>query len=94
MITVEQISERIRTDFRGKLPPDTKIDEATVLDDLGISSLELADMVFSLEEEYGVEFDAAKAADVKTLGDLVAVANESIAGAPAAAPATATDAGR
>ena len=78
MITIEEVSKRIRHELRGKLPPETVIDENTTMEDLSLSSLQVADIVFELEEDYGVEFDAAKAADAKTLGQLIAVANEAL----------------
>jgi acyl carrier protein len=49
-----------------------------VLDDLGLSSLQISDIVFSLEERLGTEFDAANAAEVKTIGQLVQLANQTV----------------
>jgi len=84
MITVDEVAELIRREMRGKLPADATIDESTVLEDLGLSSLQVSEIVFTLEEDHGFEFDAAKAADVKTLGELLALANETLgATAPA-----------
>ena len=88
MVTVEKVAALIRQETRRKLPEDLVLDEGTVFDDLGMSSLETAEVVFSLEEEFDIEFDEARAAEVKTIGDLVALANESI-GAPAEQPAQA-----
>jgi acyl carrier protein len=78
MITLEELSRRIREQRKGKLPGDMTIDEGTMLEELGLSSLEVSEIVFSLEEEHGVEFDAAKAADVRTVGELIAIANEAL----------------
>jgi acyl carrier protein len=89
MITLEELSDRIREQRRGKLPGDFVIEERTKLDELGLSSLEVSEIVFSLEEEHGVEFDTSKAADVKTVGELIQIANAALGlqaeGAPAAA---------
>lgn len=79
MITVEEVTETIRREMRGRLPATTSIDESTVLEDLGLSSLQVSEIVFTLEEKHGFEFDAAKAADMRTLGELVTLANESLA---------------
>lgn len=76
MITVEEVSGLIKREMRGKLPDGTIIDENTSMDDLGLSSLQVAEIVFTLEEDHEVEFDPARAADAKTLGDLVALGNE------------------
>ena len=79
MITVDEVTDLIRHELRSKLDSDTALDENTQLDDLGLSSLQISDIVFTLEETHEVEFDAGRAADVKTIGDVVAVANEAIA---------------
>ena len=93
MITLEELSQRIREQRRGKLPGDMTIDGDTLLEDLGLSSLEVSEIVFSLEEEHGVEFDAAKAADVKTVGELITIANEAL-GVPQSEGAAAASDGR
>ena len=76
MITVDEVAALIRREMRGKLPEGTIIDESTSMDDLGLSSLQVAEIVFTLEEDHEIEFDPARAADAKTLGDLVALGNE------------------
>ena len=78
MITVEEVSGLIRRELRGKLASDTVLDESTRLEDLGLSSLQVSEIVFTLEENHEVEFDAARAADAQTLGDVVALANEAL----------------
>ena len=88
MITVDEVAGLIRNELRGKLPADATIDESTSLEDLGLSSLQVSEIVFTIEEEHDFEFDAAKAADVKTLGELLALANETLAEThPQATPA-------
>lgn len=79
MITVEEVADLIRSQLRGKVPADLVIDENTNISDLGLSSLQFADVVFMLEEEHETEFDPARAADARTLGDLIALGNEAIA---------------
>jgi acyl carrier protein len=81
MITVDEVAGLIRGELRGKLPADTTIDESTRLEDLGMSSLQVSEVVFTLEEQHETEFDPARAADVKTLGELVALANDSLSAA-------------
>jgi acyl carrier protein len=76
MITVDDMATLIRQEMRGKLPKDVEITESTRLDELGLSSLQVSEIVFTLEDEHGVEFDPAKAADAQTLGDLLALSNE------------------
>jgi acyl carrier protein len=76
VITIDEVAGLIRREMRGKLPEGTIIDESTSMDDLGLSSLQVAEIVFTLEEDHEIEFDPARAADAKTLGDLVALGNE------------------
>jgi acyl carrier protein len=78
MITVEDVADLIRRELRGKLAKDVTIDAGTRLDDLGLSSLQVAEIVFTLEEDHGVEFDPARAADASTLGDLIALVNDTV----------------
>lgn len=76
-ITLERVVELIRREMRGKMP-ETEISEKTRLEDLSLSSLQIAEIVFSLEEEHDIEFDESRAAEVKTLGDVIALANEAL----------------
>ena len=79
MITVEEVAELIRREARGKLPEGTALIGSTRLKDLGLSSLQVSEIVFTLEERHEVEFDDARAADIQTLDDVVTVANEALA---------------
>jgi acyl carrier protein len=78
VITVDEVGGLIRRELRGKLGADVMLDESTRLEDLGLSSLQVSEIVFTLEENHQVEFDAARAADAKTLGDVVVFANEAL----------------
>ena len=80
MITIDEVSCLIRQELRGKLADDLTLGRDTRLEDLGLSSLQVSEIVFTLEEEHEVEFDEAKAADAKTLGDVVDLANEAVGG--------------
>jgi acyl carrier protein len=78
-ITIEEVVVLIRRQLRGKVSADQVFSADTRLEDLGLSSLQIAEVVFTLEDRYEAEFDPARAADAKTLGDLVALGNEAIA---------------
>ena len=78
MITVEEVADLIRKERRGKLPEGVVLGPDTGLEEVGLSSLQVSEIVFTLEEEHEIEFDAAQAADVKTIGQLVALGNEAI----------------
>ena len=45
--------------------------EASIVDDLGADSLDLVDMVMSLEEEFDVEIPDDQVENIKTAGDIV-----------------------
>jgi acyl carrier protein len=77
-ITLDEVAFLIKREMRGKRSKEIFIDEGTVLRDLGLSSLQIAEIVFTLEERHGVEFDPARAANAQTLGDLIALANAAL----------------
>jgi acyl carrier protein len=80
VIAIDEVIALIQRQMRGGLPAGRSIDESTKLQDLGLSSLQIAEVVFTLEERHEVEFDPARAADAVTLGDLLALGNEALAG--------------
>ena len=45
--------------------------EATMQDDLGADSLDLVDLVMSVEEEFGVKVAGEDLENIKTVGDIV-----------------------
>jgi acyl carrier protein len=79
LITLEEVVALIVHETRGKVGQGRVIDADTNLKDLGLSSLQIAEIVFTLEEKHEVEFDPARAADAVSLGDLVALGNSALA---------------
>ena len=45
--------------------------EASITDDLGADSLDVVDLVMSLEEEFDVEIPDDQVENIKTVGDIV-----------------------
>ena len=45
--------------------------DASVTDDLGADSLDLVDLVMSLEDEFGIEINDDQVETIKTVGDIV-----------------------
>ena len=45
--------------------------EASIIDDLGADSLDLVDLVMSLEEEFDVEIPDDQVENIKTVGDII-----------------------
>ena len=45
--------------------------EASIIDDLGADSLDVVDLIMSLEEEFGMEIPDDQVENMKTVGDIV-----------------------
>ncbi|NJQ07289.1 acyl carrier protein [Streptomyces lonarensis] len=74
MVTTSMVCELIAKKLGSKAGAHT-LDAETRFDAVGLSSLQIADIVYEIEDEVGIEFDPGRAADVKSVGDLVALAN-------------------
>lgn len=59
----------------GEIAPDTEL-----IRDLGINSLELADLVCICEETFGIEIDDEDLRDFITVGDVVDYLKENVKG--------------
>ena len=82
VITFEEVCAKIRKTVRGRGADALVIEEDSEFADLGLSSLQIADLVYGLEDSLDIVLDPAKAADVRTVGDLVALANSTAASRP------------
>ena len=49
-----------------------EITGATRFEDLGLDSLDVAQLLFEAEDEFGISFDMEKAADITCIGDIAA----------------------
>ncbi len=70
--TAEKIISILKKNMKSQ--PETEINESTQLADLDIESLDLAVIVFDIEDAFGIEipFDASENADdFKTIGSIV-----------------------
>ena len=45
--------------------------ESSIIGDLGADSLDVVDLIMSLEEEFGIEIPDARVEKMKTVGDVV-----------------------
>ncbi len=52
--------------------------EASITDDLGADSLDVVDLVMSLEEEFDVEIPDDQVENIKTVGDIVKYIEENV----------------
>lgn len=51
--------------------------ESNILEDLGADSLDVIEMLMTLEEEYGISIPDEKISQIKTIGEIVALIEES-----------------
>lgn len=51
---------------------DSVTAEASIIDDLGADSLDVVDLISSVEDEFDVEIPDDKVESIKTVGDIVA----------------------
>lgn len=61
-----------------ELDEDVVTMEALVLDDLGADSLDVVDIVMSIEDEFEIEVPDEEIENIKTVGDVVKFVEESI----------------
>ena len=52
--------------------------EASITEDLGADSLDVVDLVMSLEEEFDVEIPDEQVENIKTVGDIVKFIEENV----------------
>ncbi|MDE3070877.1 MAG: acyl carrier protein [Acidobacteriota bacterium] len=81
-VTDREIQDLVLGQLRRGLPPGVTLGAETDFDELGLSSLQLVDIVTALEERHGFRFDPA-VIEARTLGDLVRLANEALGAGPA-----------
>ena len=65
--------DKIRTILAEQLSlnPDEVTEESNFREDLGVDSLDLFELLMSLEEEYGFEIPAEDLEGIVTVGDLI-----------------------
>lgn len=74
-VVLEDVTTLIRKALRSRQDLGDELGEETSIEDLDLSSLQLADVVFQLEEQKGVRFDGGELSELRTLGELVELAN-------------------
>lgn len=67
------VFEKVRDIIVDQLDADENdvILEASIIDDLGADSLDVVDLVMSIEEEFDVEIPDEEVENIKTVGDIV-----------------------
>lgn len=68
-MVLEKVAEIIAKELNVKQENITM--ETRLVEDLGADSLDAVEIMFALEEEFGIEIDDDSAQNIKTVGDLV-----------------------
>lgn len=74
MITIDKVKEIISAQLNK--PIDEITDEKEVVKDLGADSLDIVEMLMSLEEDFGITISEDDAVNIKTVGDIVKLIEE------------------
>lgn len=74
-VALEDVVALLREALKSRRDLSLELGESTRIEDLDLSSLQLADVIFQLEEGKGVRFDGGEVSELSTLGELVALAN-------------------
>ncbi len=69
MATIDKVKELISQQLNK--PVEEITEEKEVVKDLGADSLDIVELIMSLEEEFGITVPEEDAVDVKTVGDIV-----------------------
>ena len=67
------VFEKLREIFANQfgVDPETITESSDIVSDLGADSLDVVEMLMSLEDEYGITIEDEKVAEMKTVGDVV-----------------------
>lgn len=68
-MVLEKVAEIIAKELNSKKENITM--KTRLVEDLGADSLDAVEIMFALEEEFGIEIDDDSAQSIKTVGDLV-----------------------
>ncbi len=69
--TLDRVSKIVEQKIKGKnVTPDSN------LSDLGLDSLDKAEILIKIEDEFGIEFTEEEMSEVKTVNDLLAIINK------------------
>lgn len=69
MSTIDKVKELIASQLNKSL--DEITEEKEVVKDLGADSLDIVEMLMTLEEEYNITISDDDAVNIKTVGDIV-----------------------
>lgn len=65
-------------DVFAKKAKDAKLDSETKLEDLGLDSLDKIELLYDIEDEFGIEFDNEEMQGFATVGDIYKAIEEKV----------------
>jgi acyl carrier protein len=70
----EEVTRRVKKVIADQLGRNESeiLEEASFLNDLGADSLDIVEMVMTLEEEFGIEISDEEAEKIQTVGEAIA----------------------
>ena len=71
MATYEKVKSLLAEQLT--INPEKISPESEIIADLGADSLDMVEMMMSMEEEFGITVDEEKATELKTVADIVAL---------------------
>ena len=75
LITIDGVRFLVREGLGSRLEPDQEISDTTRIEDLGLTSLQVAEIIMKIEDELEIDLDSTALAEVRTVGELLAVVN-------------------
>lgn len=81
-MTDKQIIEKLRTMMKQSSQEDVDWDAVTgetTIESLGFDSLSVLDLIYDIQQEFGLEFEAEEMINVKTVGELATFLEEKMA---------------
>ena len=75
MATIDKVKELLAEQLNK--PVEEITEEKEVVKDLGADSLDMVEMLMTLEEEFGITVPEEDAVNIKTVGDIIKLIEES-----------------
>ena len=76
MVGIDKVRELLASQLN--IPADGITEDKEIVKDLGADSLDIVEMLMTLEEEYNVTSPDEETVDIKTVGDIVRVLDKHI----------------
>ncbi|MGV9662714.1 acyl carrier protein [Nocardia niigatensis] len=71
LITIDDVRLMVHEGLKGSPSPDYDISETTRIEDLGLTSLQVAEIIMRIEDELDIDLDSTLLAAVRTVGELL-----------------------